>query len=146
MTTEEKTIRNYRLYLKQRKRRMAVIVLLLLFVLAYAGFMLHLRCLIDAEYTPERIEAMASFKYPEIALPILFSSFYKAVHVLDMALLGLITAAYCAGLSIHVLIIEIRGGNGGIALTVSMYDRIEALEKELRELKGEGESGRPERA
>jgi hypothetical protein len=135
LSKEERTIENLRQFVKDRKFIIAGCVVFLAFVLWYLIVAVWKIKDLDALTTPDRITSTASFD-ANYELPILFSRFYtlaksRAEWILCEWLMGI-----CAVFLITVLVIEIRGyRNNRHRLTISMWESIQQLEVQVRELK-----------
>lgn len=136
MSREEKTIENIKEAVKIRKLCIVGWIVFLAFVLWYLMATVRQIKELDAETTPEQIVSTASFDNPEHELPILFSRFYTLAKSRAELIFGKWLMGMCAVFLIIMLIIDIGGFRSNrYRLTISMWERIQELEKEVRELK-----------
>ena len=114
MSKEEKVIHNIRTYMNQRKSRIAGMTCFLFFIVSCSILIMSLGNKLTRTMTPENIRLLAA-----------------ANLMIFHYLLALFT-----GFIIGTLIIEISGHKrNGHMLTVNMWERIQELEKEVKELK-----------
>ena len=133
MLKEERMIKR----LKSRRNRIIGIIactFLVVLMSACLGFFVHRRKKLDSLITPEQVSTMASFENPKKELPELFCRFHvlaeKKAEIMDYMM-------YYAALTglIIVMIITLVADITNRHLLVSMWDRIETLQQEIKELK-----------
>jgi biopolymer transport protein ExbB/TolQ len=131
---EEQVIKRLERYATQRRLRVVIYVASSLAFLGIGMWALWCKESIDEIATSERISTMASFRNLKAELPVLFSRFYEmataSAKLMDIGRLLLAGA----GVLIGVLILELAGFRKN-ELTLSMWRKIQALEKEVKELK-----------
>ena len=123
MSKEEKVIHNIKTYMKQRKSRIAGITFLLIFMVSISIWMMSMGNKLARTMTPEHF------------------------RVLDLAKLMIYQWHFflATGFIIGILIIEIAGvTKEKHMLTLSMWERIQQLENEVKELKRHSINGRGE--
>jgi hypothetical protein len=136
MSEEERTINKLERYIRQRNRHIVAASLLLVVMVSASIYILSLEYKLNKMMAPNQIKKMATFKYPEHELPILFYRFYvsagaKAKFIVDELYFGTLT-----GLVIFMLINEFAGfTRNKHKLTLSMWQTIKQLENEVKELK-----------
>jgi hypothetical protein len=136
MSKEEGTIENLKDIEGQRKFFIAACVVSLAIVLSSLTAGVRQIKELDAVTTPEQITSTASFDNPKHELPILFSQLYTLAKSRVELIFGEWLAIIFAGVITGVLIIEIGGFiSNRHGLTISMWERIQQLEKEVKELK-----------
>jgi hypothetical protein len=132
MTKEEKMIAAMR-----QERRWSFIVmlaLLLLFMLGALAYAVHREQKLDASVTPENVRELASFDNPKAELPELFCRFYKLAGYHVKLHFSVMFIAMITGLCVGMLIIQIADISSR-RLFISMWDRIQRLETEIKELR-----------
>jgi len=136
MSREEKTIENLKEVVRQRKFFIVGWIVFLAFVLCYLMATVRQIKDLDAETMPEQITSTTSFDNPKQELPILFSRFYTLAKSREELIFVKWLMGICAVVLITMLIIDIGGfRNKGYRLTISMWERIQELEREVEELK-----------
>jgi len=136
MSKEERVIENIRTYMKKRKQIVAALIFLLLMTLSFLIWTLWNSKKLDAMITPKQIRTMASFDNPEHELPILFSRFYNLASLRAKLLFQALVFSASTGFIISMIIIDISGiYRNKHKLTLSMWERIQQLENEVKELK-----------
>ncbi len=123
MSKEEKVIHNIKTYMKQRKSRIAGITFFLIFIVSISIWMMSMGNKLARTMTPEHF------------------------RVLDLAKLMIYQWHFflATGFIIGILIIEIAGvTKNKHRLTLSMWERIQQLENEVKELKRHSINGRGE--
>lgn len=136
MSKEERVIENIRTHMKKRKQIVAALTFLLMMTLSFLIWNLWISKKIDAMITPKQIRTMASFDNPKHELPILFSRFYALASLRAKLLFQALIFSASTGFIISMIIIDISGiYRNKHRLTLSMWERIQQLEKEVKELK-----------
>jgi len=136
MTKEERVIENIKKYLKQGKSRIAMFTFLLIFMLSFTIWVLWQEKKLNEKVTPENIRLLASFERPQRELPILFSRFYILAGLKAKLITHEIYFGSLTGFIIGMLILEIAGvTKNKHRLTLNMWERIQELENEVKELK-----------
>jgi hypothetical protein len=136
MSKEEKVIKNIKTYMKKRKQLVAALTFLLVMTLSFLIWTLWNSNKLDEMITPKQIRTMASFDNPKRELPILFSRFYALASLRAKLLFQALIFSASTGFVIAMLIIEISGLNRDRhRLTLSMWERIQQLESEVKGLK-----------
>lgn len=136
MSKEERVIENIKTYMKKGKSRIAALTFLLIFMVSTLIWILWQEKKLNETINPEKNRLMASFERPQRELPILFSRFYtlgrsKSKLIVYECYFGVFT-----GFIIAMLIIEISGlTKNKHKLTLSMWERIQQLENEVKDLK-----------
>jgi len=133
MTKEEKDIRILKQHLRQRIFRIVIFAILFVSMLACLVWIVSVRNRIDSKMSLDQIKSKASFEDLKHELPILFSYSY-AVSTFSAKLMfyGFFFAGL-AGVLLAYLIIEFFGVNNP-RLIISMWERIQTLENEIRHL------------
>ncbi|MHC4596030.1 MAG: hypothetical protein ACYS19_13955 [Planctomycetota bacterium] len=136
MSREEGTIENLKEVVKLRKLFIVGWIVFLAFVLWYLMATVRQIKDLDAETTPAQIASTASVDNPEHELPILFSDFYTwAKSRTELIFIKWLMGMFAVFLFI-ILILEIGGFiSNRHRLTISMWERIQQLEKQVEDLK-----------
>ncbi len=114
MSKEEKVIHNIKIYMKQRKSRIAGFTFFLIFIVSSSIWMMSMGNKLARTMTPENIRLL------NLAKLIVYQWHFSLV----------------TGFIIAMLIIEISGlTKNKHRLTLSMWERIQQLENEVKELK-----------
>ena len=131
---DEQLIKKTERYVRQRKLRTVIFAVLSAAFLGMSFWSVRGSQFCDAHATPEKISAMASFEDPKAELPALLSYVYTmSTSSARLRCIG----RYCAlasGLLIGALIVNVAG-SGKHQLILSIWGKIQALEKEVEELK-----------
>jgi len=130
MIQEEKLIKN----LRRRKPRIVAGVIVLVMFLAISVLSFYQKIRVDTLVTPERISEMASFKSPELELPELFCRFHTLAGISSKLMIYTYIFALFAAQILAWLIIQITNTDARL-LFISMWDRIQKLEQEMKEMK-----------
>jgi hypothetical protein len=131
-TNEEKVIRR----LKRRNTKIICYAILVVLLSAALGFFWLQMVKIDERVTSERVRAMASFENLKSELPILFTYFQTLARVRAELIIDTHLVSGLLGFFLASLIIELIGQTKD-AVIVSMWERIQSLEKELNNVSKE---------
>jgi len=139
MTKEEKIIRDMRRRWPGIVAAAAVMVMCLVCLV----FVFHQCMKLDALVTPEHVSTMASFDNPKAELPELFCRFHTLAGCSAKLMFYGMYFASLAGIALGLLIIQVADLTKR-RLVLSMWDRIQTLEKEVEGLKAREKSeGQP---
>lgn len=134
MSREERLIENHKRYLKQRKNTVLVALMLGYILFCLLSFSYQIKEL-DTEKA-KKISSMFSNEEPIRDLPFLFSDFYELTGSKTKLIIHQYVVVGLTIIVITFLIVEISGSiRDKYRLTVSMWERIQQLEDEVKELK-----------
>ena len=133
MLKEERMIKR----LKSRRNRIIGIIactFLVVLMSACLGYIIYQRKEFDSLITPEQVSTMASFENPKEELPELFCRFHELAERKAEIMDYMMYFSVFMGLFI-AMIITLVADITNRHLLVSMWDRIEKLQQEIKELK-----------
>jgi hypothetical protein len=131
MTKEEKIIRN----LRRRRSRIVAIIIVTVLMAGALIFMGHRKMKLDALITPENIHTFMADDNSQEKLPEMLYTIYNLATYDNKLMRYFMFLACSVGVLIGLLIGEVANITNK-PLLISMWDKIQRLEREVQEAKG----------